>query len=101
MNTLKRIWPHRVQDLFYLSLLLRRYLDAMAHSPLQVDTARLAHESKIPLPVFERLANLQENPEDAAHITAEDFHIVFKNVLFRYPTVRIWADTHGDIYIEL
>lgn len=44
---------------------------------------------------------LYRNPEDAVHINAEDFHIVFSNIMFRFPTVKMWLTEHGEVLFEL
>lgn len=98
---MKRLYPRRIRDLFFLSYILERYLTALANSPMQVSLAALAYDTRIPEAVFHRLLQLRSNPEDAVYIQPEDFHILFSNILFRYPTVRIWQELEGGIYIEL
>jgi hypothetical protein len=96
-----RLNPHRIQDKFYLSYLLEQYLTALETSPMQVRLSDLAYDSRIAEPIFRRLMALQHHPEDAEHIQVEDFHIVFSNILFRYPTVKMWGQPNGDVFIEL
>lgn len=98
---MKRIFPRSVQDKFYLSYILEQYLTALEESPLQVGVATMASDTRIPVSIFRRLVDLQRNPEDAEHIQAEDFHILFSNMLFRYPTVKIWQQPDGGIFIEM
>lgn len=98
---MKRIMPHQIQDKFFLSEILSRYLTALKESPLQVNVGALAFETRIPEAIFQRLANLGQNPGDASNIATEDFHILFSNLLFRYPTVKIWQQNDGGLFIEL
>ena len=96
-----RIFPRSIHDKFLLSYILYRYVTALQESPLQVPLSALAYETRIPEAVFQRLLDLRLNPDDAPYINAEDFHILFSNVLFRYPTVKIWALADGEIYVEM
>lgn len=98
---IKRIYPARIQDKLYLSHLLENLLQALETSPLQVRLKALSYDSQIPEPIFMRLRTLYQHPEDAPNITAEDFHIVFSNVLFRYPTVRLYEQADGAIFFEM
>lgn len=98
---MKRLYPYRIQDKFYLSYLLEQYLTALETSPMQVRLSDIAYDSRIAESIFRRLVALQRNPDDALHIQAEDFHIVFSNILFRYPTVKIWQRPNGEVFIEL
>lgn len=68
---------------------------------MQVKLRALAYNSKIPESIFRRLMNLHRNPEDAPNINAQDFHILFSNIMFRYPTVKIWLQDDGDIFFEM
>ena len=98
---MKRILPRNIHDKFQLSFILEQYLAALQESPLQVGLTTLAYDTRIPAPVFQRLMNLRLNPDDAPNINAEDFHILFSNLLFRYPTLKIWETQDGAIYIEM
>ncbi len=85
----------------FLSRLLEQYLAALEQSPMQVRLKALAYDSQIPESVFQRLVLLHRNPEDALNINAEDFHILFSNILFRYPTVKMWLLDDGSVFIEM
>ena len=98
---MQRIHPRHIQDKFYLSRLLELYLEALEKSPMQVALRALAYNSQIPESVFRRLANLHRNPEDAPNINAEDYHILFSNIMFRYPTIKIWLEADGNIFFEM
>ncbi|MEO6758928.1 MAG: hypothetical protein ABIO24_05695 [Saprospiraceae bacterium] len=98
---MRRLYPRSIQDKFFLSRLLEQYLLALQNSPLQVELKTLSWESQIPEGVFQRLTGLHRHPADAANIKAEDFHILFSNIMFRYPTVKLWLQPDGDVFIEL
>lgn len=100
-HPLLRIYPRRITDKFELSRLLAAYIAYLADSPLQVTLKALAHDTQIPESVFVRLMALRHTPEDAANIEAEDFHILFSNVMFRYPTVKMWRQKgSGEVFFE-
>lgn len=98
---MKRLFPRQIQDKFYLSRLLEQYLTTLAESPLQVRLKALSYDAQIPESVFQRLMDLHRNPEDAPNINADDFHILFANVMFRYPTVKMWLQEDGTVFIEM
>ena len=98
---MRRLYPRQIQDKFYLSRLLERYLQALQESPLQVQLKALSWESQIPENIFQRLMDLQRNPADAPNINAEDFHILFSNIMFRFPTVKLWLQDDGELFIEM
>lgn len=98
---MKRIYPSRIQDKFYLSRLLDLLLNTLQSSPLQVELKALSYDSQIPEAIFYRLQDLHRQPEDGPNITAADFHILFANILFRYPTVRIYEQKDGSIFFEM
>ncbi len=98
---MRRILPRSINDKFRLSFILGAYLDVLRESPLQVRLSGLAYETRIPEQVFHRLLSLRANPSDAANIQAEDFHILFSNLQFRYPTLKIWELENGEVFIEI
>ena len=98
---MKRIYPRQIQDKFYLSRLLEKYLITLEESPMQVKLRALAYDSRIPESIFRRLMNLHRDPSDAPNINAEDFHILFSNIMFRYPTVKMWLQDDGEIFFEM
>ena len=98
---MRRLYPQRVQDKFYLSRLLELYLQTLQTCPLQVQLKALSWDTQIPEAIFHRLLNLHRNPSDAPNINAEDFHILFSNIMFRFPTVRLWLQDDGEIFIEM
>ncbi len=99
--TLKRIYPRYIQDKFRLSRLLDELLCALATSPLQVTLRTLSYNCRIPETIFTRLARLHRHPADAPNIEATDFHIIFSNVLFRYPTIKIFEDKDGSFFFAM
>lgn len=98
---MKRLYPRQIKDKFYLSRLLEKYLITLEESPMQVRLRALAYNSKIPESIFRRLMNLHNNPEDAPNINAEDYHILFSNIMFRYPTVKMWLQDDGEVFFEM
>jgi len=98
---MKRIYPRRIQDKYYLSRLLELYLTTLEKSPMQVTLRALAYNSQIPESIFRRLMNLHRDPADAPNINAEDYHILFSNIMFRYPTVKMWLQDDGAVFFEM
>ncbi len=98
---MRRIYPNRVQDTFYLSRLLDALLDTLTNSPLHVRLKGLSYDAQIPESIFLRLQGLHQYPDDAPNITARDFHILFANILFRYPTVRLYELDDGSFFFEM
>jgi hypothetical protein len=98
---IKRLYPRRIHDKFYLSRLLELYITTLQNSPLELRLKALAYDSEIPESIFHRLMNLHRNPEDAPNINAEDYHILFSNIMYRFPTVKIWLQEDDSIYFEM
>ncbi|MCC6463108.1 MAG: hypothetical protein IT260_21740 [Saprospiraceae bacterium] len=98
---MKRIYPARIQDKFYLARLLSQLLQTLEECPLQVQLKALSYDTQIPESIFRRLQTLPEHPEDASNITAQDYHILFANILFRYPTVRLYEGPQRTIFFEM
>lgn len=98
---MRRIYPHRVQDTLYLSRLLDTLLYTLETCPLQVRLRALSYDAQIPETIFRRLQTLYRHPDDAPNITARDFHILFSNILFRYPTVRLYEQEDGSFFLEM
>ena len=98
---MKRLYPRRIQDTFFLSVLLESYLRHLSESALQVSLKTLAYNSEIPESVFTRMMQLHRNPADVPNIRPEDYHIVFSNIMFHYPTIKIWLQEDGAIFFEM
>ncbi|MBL7775562.1 MAG: hypothetical protein JNK89_06135 [Saprospiraceae bacterium] len=98
---MRRIYPHKIQDKVFLSLLLDQLLHTLEESPLQVRRKALSYDAQIPESIFERLQHLHCRPEDADNVRAEDFHILFANILFRYPTVRMFQLPGKAIFFKM
>lgn len=98
---MKRIYPRQIQDKFYLSWLLDRYLTVLQTSPLQVKIRALSWDAQIPENIFYRLMRLHQDRGDGVHINVEDFHILFSNIMFRFPTVKIWRQDDGEVFFEM
>ncbi len=98
---MKRIYPARVYDKFYLSRLLGQLIQVLETCPLEVRLKALSYDAQIPESIFHRLQNLHVNPEDADNITARDYHIVFANIFFRYPTVQLYELPDGTVFFKM
>ena len=99
---MKRIYPHHIQDNRLLSSLLNQYLSALKDSPLHVSLKELSVDTMIPESVFQRLAYISKDKTFVDdEITPTDYHILFANLLFRYPTVKIWEQNDKKIYFEM
>jgi hypothetical protein len=98
---MRRIRPSHLQDKMFLSRLLELYITRLQESPLELRLKGLAYDTCIPESIFHRLMGLYRNPEDAEHINAEDFHILFRNIMFRFPTVKMWLMDDGEVVFEM
>jgi hypothetical protein len=98
---MKRIYPRHIRDKFYLSRLLELYLKALAESPLAVTLRALSYDAAIPETIINRLQHLHCNPADSPNIDPEDYHILFANLMFRYPTVKLWETDQHQVFIEM
>jgi hypothetical protein len=97
---MKRIYPHYIQDNQQLSVLLTKYLAALQASPLEVQLRELSANTLIPEGIFNRLCATNNVPPDD-EIQPSDYHILFANLLFRYPTVKIWEQDDHEIVFEM
>ena len=97
---LKRLYPRAIQDKELLSAMLDKYLCAF-EDILHVNISDLSYCTRIPEKVILRLRNLRNCPEDAENLVPEDFHTVFSNITIRYPTLKIWQQSSGEIFIEM
>lgn len=98
---MKRLRPHLIQDKFYLSRLLELYITTLQESPLELRVKALAYDTFIPEAIFYRLMHLYRHPEDAPNIDATDFHILFANIMVRFPTAKMWLMANGEIVFEM
>ena len=97
----RRLNPHQITDKTQLAQLLDEYLATLENSPMQVHPKALAWELQLPENLLARLRNLPQNPADTPEITAEDYHILFSNIMFRFPTVKMWQAANGEIFFEM
>jgi hypothetical protein len=84
-----------------LSELLDLYLRTLRESPLQVTLRRLSYDTGIPERILCRLASLHRNPADETQIRLEDYYIVFANIQFRYPTVKMYECPDGAVFFKI
>ncbi|TNE66025.1 MAG: hypothetical protein EP344_02705 [Bacteroidetes bacterium] len=96
-----RIYPSRIRDTVRLSELLDLLLQTLENSPLHTGSRALSYDSRIPEPVLRRLQQFHRRPETDPEVRAEDYHVLFANILFRYPTVRLYRQRNGRIYFRM
>lgn len=98
---MKRLRPRQIHDKIYLSRLLELYITTLQESPLALRLKGLAYDTGIPESIFHRLMALYRTPADAPNIEASDFHILFSNIMFRFPTVKMWLMDNGEVVFEM
>jgi hypothetical protein len=98
---MKRLRPRAIRDVFYLSRLLELYITTLQESPLELRLKGLAYDTRIPESVFQRLMGLYRNPADASNIRPEDYYIVFANIMYRFPTVKMWLTDEDEVVFEM
>ena len=98
---MKRLHPYHIRDKIYLSRLLELYITTLQESPLELRLKGLVYDTGIPASIFLRLMGLYRNFEDAPNINAEDFHILFANIMVRFPTVKMWLMEDGVVVFEM
>ena len=96
-----RLRPSRVHDKKRLSKMLDLYLQVLQKSPLQVSLQRLGYDSGIPESILHRLSALHHLPDDDEQIRLEDYYVVFANIQFRYPTVKMYEKPDGQIFFKI
>lgn len=97
---MRRILPGRVRDTLYLSKLLGLYLNILHEAPIKASLRMISHDTRIPEHILELLAQAHLHADQLKGIAPEDFHIVFSNIMFRYPTVKIWETKEGELFFE-
>lgn len=95
---MKRVYPHSICDVAELSRLLDLLLHTLQHSPLQTSLKALSYDTAIPESIFRRLAGLHRLQKNDPEVKPQDFHILFANILFRFPTLRIFRNGDGSIF---
>ena len=98
---MKRLYPRRIRNRLFLSQLLDSYVEHLKHSEFQVSLRALAYNIGVPESVLLRMTRLYKQPEEAGGMVADDFHIVFSNVMFHFPTIRIWMLDDGSLFFEM
>jgi hypothetical protein len=97
---MKRIYPNAIRDVRELSALLEQLLHLLQHSPLQATVKMLSYDTGIPESVFRRLTALHRNRRPDPEVSAQDYHILFANILFRFPTLRMFKTTDGKVFFK-
>lgn len=98
---MKRLYPRRLRNRIFLSRLLESYVQHLEQSELRVSLRMLAYNIGVSEPVLLRMTRLYRQPEEADEIVTDDFHIVFSNVMFHFPTIRIWLLDDGSLFFEM
>ncbi len=100
-SKMSRLRPKSIQDTPFLSRLLEIYLVELEGSPFGLTLRNTAWDTQIPKNVLRRLLDYYRTPADAYTIHPEDFHIAFANIMIHYPTVTLWLDVDGEVYVAL
>lgn len=95
-----RIYPARCRDIRHLSSLLDTVLRQLEGEPVRLSRRALGYNTGIPEVVWARLCAVHQYPEMATGVSREDFQIAFANLLFRYPTLKLWIEDNGDVIVE-
>lgn len=98
---MNRIYPAKLKDATALSKLLDTVLSALEKSPLHVNTHHLGAELHLQTEIIDLLRIYHQRPGSYPQIKANDFRILFANILFRFPTVKIWKDPKGRVFLEI
>jgi hypothetical protein len=98
---MQRIKPKNIQDPALLSRILEVYLTELEQSPHALTLRNLAWDTQIPENVLRRLLDYYRTPADTYIIYASDFHIAFANIMVHYPTVTLWWDLDGEVYVAM
>ena len=98
---MKRLYPRRLRNRIFLSHLLESYIQHLEQSEIRVSLRTLAYNIGVSESVLLRMTRLYRQPEEAGGIVTDDFHIVFSNVMFHFPTIRIWMLDDGSLFFEM
>ncbi len=98
--TTQRFHPTRCRDAHRLSMTLDRVLSRLEDDPVGLTCRALGYDTGIPESVWTRLREAHRRPDMAAGVTETDFHIAFANLLFRYPTIKLWTTPEGTVFLE-
>lgn len=98
-----RFYPKKCQDCAFLSRLLEFYLSHIQDSMGAEFSLRiLAHDTRIPLPIWNRLLAYYRTPLDWEVVLPADFHIAFYWAMRQYPWTKLWKDEKtGAMYVEI
>ena len=95
-----RVYPARCRDIRQLSSLLDMVLRCLESEPLRLSRRALSYDTGIPESVWARLCAAHHYPDAAKDICPDDYNIAFANLLFRYPTLKLWMEEDGDVFVE-
>jgi hypothetical protein len=85
---MKRIHPHALHDVGELSALLDQLLKI------------LSYDTGIPESIFRRLTAVHRHGQPDPEVSAQDYHILFANILFRFPTLRMFKTSDGKVFFK-
>ncbi len=90
-----------IDDVKMLSYLLERYLNVLQEAPFHISLKTLAHDTHIKESIFKQLVQIQYLKDEKTEVRPEDFHIVFSNISYLHPTLKMWKDPDGAIFFEI
>jgi hypothetical protein len=97
----RRVKIRDIRDTRLLSQLLERYLAILHGAPFHISLKSLAHDTHISESIFHQLIQFQHIKHSETEINPEDFHIVFSNISFLHPTLKMWENPDGTIFFEM
>jgi len=97
----QRVKIRDITDIRALSSLLERYLNMLHDAPYHLSLKSLAHDTHIKESIFQQLIQIQHLKDLDTEVTPEDFHIVFSNICYLHPTIKMWQRSDGTIFFEM
>jgi hypothetical protein len=97
----QRVNIRDITDTKALSRLLERYLNILYEAPFYTSLKTLAHDTHIKESIFQQLIQIQDFEHAGSEVTPEDFHIVFSNISYLHPTLKMWKNSDGTIFFEM
>lgn len=98
---MNRIRLSAIRDPLKLSKILDQVLACLETSPLQVPLKTLSYDTGIPETIFHRLQYLHLHPETPPAVAPQDYHILFAQIFFHYPTLKLFELEDGSLYFKL
>jgi hypothetical protein len=98
---MKRLRPEQIRDALFLSAILEHCLLTLENAPMKATLRTLSYDTGIPAPIILRLAQLHQHPDDLPNIQPEDYHFLFANLQFRFPTLCLYETDDGGVVAVL